>query len=121
MAEKIDEKKVTPRSQDFAAWYNDLIIRAELADYSPVRGCIVFRPDGFAIWEHLRDELDRRIKKTGARNAYFPLFIPEIGIMKVHQAKDASKPHNSERYDGLSLKKSWGVSNCLGVKICRNS
>ena len=77
MAEKIDEKKVTPRSQDFAAWYNDLIIRAELADYTPVRGCIVFRPDGFAIWENLRDELDRRIKQTGARNAYFPLFIPQ--------------------------------------------
>jgi prolyl-tRNA synthetase len=82
MAEKIDEKKVTPRSQDFAAWYNDLIIRAELADYSPVRGCIVFRPDGFAIWENLRDELDRRIKQTGARNAYFPLFIPQSFLQK---------------------------------------
>jgi prolyl-tRNA synthetase len=82
MAEKIDEKKVTPRSQDFAAWYNDLIIRAELADYPPVRGCIVFRPDGFAIWENLRDELDRRIKQTGARNAYFPLFIPLSFLQK---------------------------------------
>jgi prolyl-tRNA synthetase len=77
MADKQDEKKVTPRSQDFAAWYNDICLRAELADYSPVRGCIVFRPDGFAIWEALRAELDRRIKRTGARNAYFPLFIPQ--------------------------------------------
>ncbi len=51
MAQKPDDKKVTPRSEDFAAWYNDICIRAELADYSPVRGCIVFRPDGFAIWE----------------------------------------------------------------------
>jgi prolyl-tRNA synthetase len=85
MAEKIDEKKVTPRSQDFAAWYNELIIRAELADYSPVRGCIVFRPDGFAIWENLRDELDRRIKQTGARNAYFPLFIPQSFLHKEAQ------------------------------------
>jgi prolyl-tRNA synthetase len=82
MADKIDEKKVTPRSQDFAAWYNDLIIRTELADYSPVRGCIVFRPDGYAIWENLRDELDRRIKQTGARNAYFPLFIPQSFLQK---------------------------------------
>jgi prolyl-tRNA synthetase len=82
MADKIDQKKVTPRSQDFAGWYNDLIIRAELADYSPVRGCIVFRPDGFAIWENLRDELDRRIKQTGARNAYFPLFIPQSFLQK---------------------------------------
>src|ERR1700740_3589781 len=82
MADKTDEKKVTPRSQECAAWDNDLIVRAELADYSPVRGCIVFRPDGFAIWEHLRDELDRRIKKTGARNAYFPLFIPQSFLDK---------------------------------------
>jgi prolyl-tRNA synthetase len=82
MAEKIDEKKVTPRGQDFAAWYNELIIRAELADYAPVRGCIVFRPDGFAVWENLRDELDRRIKRTGARNAYFPLFIPQSFLQK---------------------------------------
>jgi prolyl-tRNA synthetase len=82
MAEKIDEKKVTPRSQDFAAWYNDIILRAELADYSPVRGCMVFRPDGFAIWEALRDELDRRIKATGARNAYFPIFIPQSFLQK---------------------------------------
>ncbi len=82
MAEKNDEKKVTPRSQDFAAWYNDIILRAELADYSPVRGCMVFRPDSFAIWEALRDELDRRLKATGARNAYFPIFIPQSFLQK---------------------------------------
>ena len=82
MAQKQDDKKVTPRSEDFAAWYNDICLRAELADYSPVRGCIVFRPDGFAIWEALRDELDKRIKKTGARNAYFPLFIPKSFLEK---------------------------------------
>src|SRR5579863_1979145 len=92
MADKTDEKKVTPRSQDFAAWYNDLILRAELADYSPVRGCIVFRPDGFAIWEALRDELDRRIKKTGARNAYFPLFIPQSFLQKEAQHVEGFAP-----------------------------
>jgi prolyl-tRNA synthetase len=92
MAEKQDQKKVTPRSQDFAAWYNDIIIRAELADYSPVRGCIVFRPDGFAIWEALRDELDRRIKKTGARNAYFPLFIPQSFLQKEAQHVEGFAP-----------------------------
>ena len=89
---KPDEKKVTPRSQDFAAWYNDIILRAELADYSPVRGCIVFRPDGFAIWEALRDELDRRIKKTGARNAYFPLFIPQSFLQKEAQHVEGFAP-----------------------------
>jgi len=82
MAEKQDDRKVTPRSQDFAQWYNDIVLRAELADYSPVRGCIVFRPDGFAIWEALQAELDRRIKKTGARNAYFPVLIPMSFLQK---------------------------------------
>jgi prolyl-tRNA synthetase len=81
-AEKQNEKKVTPRSQDFAGWYNEVILRAELADYSPVRGSMVFRPDGFGIWELLRDELDRRIKKTGARNAYFPLLFPQSFLQK---------------------------------------
>src|ERR1700685_2404998 len=80
--EKPNEKKVTPRSTDFAGWYNEVILRTELADYSPVRGSMVCRPDGFGIWELLRDELDRRIKKTGARNAYFPLFIPQSFLEK---------------------------------------
>src|SRR5713101_7786042 len=92
MVEKIDEKKITPRGQDFAAWYNELVIRTELADYSPVRGCIVFRPDGFAIWENLRDELDRRIKQTGARNAYFPLFIPQSLLQKEAQHVEGFAP-----------------------------
>jgi prolyl-tRNA synthetase len=87
-----DDKKITPRSTDFAAWYNEIIARAELADYSPVRGCIVFRPDGFAIWEYLRDELDRRIKKTGARNAYFPLFIPLSFLQKEAQHVEGFAP-----------------------------
>ncbi len=89
---KQNEKKVTPRSEDFAAWYNDICLRAELADYSPVRGCIVFRPDGFAIWEAIRDELDKRIKKTGARNAYFPLFIPQSFLQKEAQHVEGFAP-----------------------------
>jgi prolyl-tRNA synthetase len=92
MSEKQDERKVTPRSQDFAGWYNDIVLRAELADYSPVRGCMVFRPDGFAIWEALRDELDRRIKRTGARNAYFPLFIPQSFLRKEAQHVEGFAP-----------------------------
>ena len=89
---KQNDKKVTPRSEDFAAWYNDICLRAELADYSPVRGCIVFRPDGFAIWEAIRDELDKRIKKTGARNAYFPLFIPQSFLQKEAQHVEGFAP-----------------------------
>jgi prolyl-tRNA synthetase len=69
--------EITPRSQDFSQWYLDVVRRAELADYSPVKGCMVIRPYGYAIWELLQRELDERIKATGHVNAYFPLFIPE--------------------------------------------
>lgn len=74
-------EKITPRSQDFSEWYQDIVLQARLADYSPVKGCMVIRPNGYAIWERIQRDLDQRIKKTGAKNAYFPLFIPE-GFLK---------------------------------------
>jgi prolyl-tRNA synthetase len=72
-----DAKALTPRTTDFSAWYNELIARAELADYSPVRGCMVIRPNGYAIWEQMQRALDQMFKDTGHQNAYFPLFIPQ--------------------------------------------
>lgn len=69
-------KGLTSQSEDFSAWYNEVVQRAELADYAPVRGCMVIRPYGYALWENIRNELDRRFKETGHRNAYFPVFIP---------------------------------------------
>ena len=75
-------KKITPRAQDFSAWYNDVIMQAELADYSPVRGCMVIRPNGYRIWELMQQALDERFKETGHRNAYFPLFIPQSFLAK---------------------------------------
>jgi prolyl-tRNA synthetase len=72
-----DDKKLTPRAQDFSAWYNEVVLRAELADYSPVRGCMVIRPAGYGIWERMQRALDGMFKETGHVNAYFPLFIPE--------------------------------------------
>jgi prolyl-tRNA synthetase len=72
-----DNKKLTSQAEDFSAWYNEAVLRAELADYSPVRGCMVIRPYGFRLWELMRDQLDRRFKETGHQNAYFPLFIPQ--------------------------------------------
>ncbi|CAA9335337.1 MAG: Prolyl-tRNA synthetase, archaeal/eukaryal type [uncultured Gemmatimonadaceae bacterium] len=72
-----DDKKLTPRAEDFSAWYNEVVLRAELADYSPVRGCMVIRPYGYRLWELMRDRLDVRFKETGHQNAYFPLFIPQ--------------------------------------------
>ncbi len=74
--------EITPRSQDFSKWYLDVVRRAELADYSPVKGCMVIRPYGYAIWELIQQALDRRIKASGHVNAYFPLFIPESLLHK---------------------------------------
>ena len=72
-----DEKALTTQAEDFSAWYNEVVLRAELADYSPVRGCMVIRPYGYRLWELMRDRLDQRFKETGHQNAYFPLFIPQ--------------------------------------------
>jgi prolyl-tRNA synthetase len=83
-----DQKKdafvteITPRSEDFSRWYLDVVRRAELADYSPVKGCMVIRPYGYAIWELIQQQLDRRFKATGHVNAYFPLFIPKSLLTK---------------------------------------
>ena len=71
------ERGVTPQSEDFSAWYNEIVVRAELADRGPVKGTMVIRPYGYRIWELIQADLDRRIKETGHENAYFPLFIPE--------------------------------------------
>ncbi|KAA5533356.1 proline--tRNA ligase [Taibaiella lutea] len=70
-------KEITSRAKDYSQWYNDLIIKGELADYSAVRGCMVIKPYGYALWENMRDVLDRRFKETGHQNAYFPLFVPK--------------------------------------------
>lgn len=70
-------KEITSRHQDYAQWYNDLIIKGGLADYSAVRGCMVIKPYGFTLWENMRDQLDRMFKDTGHVNAYFPLFVPK--------------------------------------------
>jgi prolyl-tRNA synthetase len=75
-------KGVTPRSQDYARWYTDVILKAELADYSSVKGAMVIRPYGYAIWENIQKEMDARIKATGHSNAYFPLFIPMSYIQR---------------------------------------
>lgn len=84
--------EITPRSEDFSKWYLDVVRRAELADYSPVKGCMVIRPYGYAIWEHIQRLLDARFKATGHVNAYFPLFIPESLIMKEKEHVEGFAP-----------------------------
>ncbi|MGC8841614.1 MAG: aminoacyl--tRNA ligase-related protein, partial [Candidatus Sumerlaeaceae bacterium] len=80
--EKQFVQEITPKSQDFSEWYVDVVRKAELADYTTIKGCMVIKPYGFALWENLRDALDKRIKATGHKNAYFPLFVPESLLKK---------------------------------------
>src|SRR5574339_1071608 len=88
--------EITPQSQDFGRWYIDVVRKAELADYSPVKVCMVIRPYGYAIWELMQQALDRRFKATGHVNAYFPLFIPESLLMK-----------ESEHVEGFAPQVAW--------------
>ncbi|HEY8676660.1 MAG TPA: proline--tRNA ligase [Candidatus Dormibacteraeota bacterium] len=78
-------RQIASKSEDFDRWYVDVVRRAELADYTPVRGCMVIRPYGYALWERTRDALDAMIKRTGHENMYFPLFIPESYLAKEAQ------------------------------------
>ncbi|WP_334072951.1 MULTISPECIES: proline--tRNA ligase [Paenibacillus] len=97
--------EITPQGEDFSRWYIDVIKKADLMDYSPVRGCIVFKPDGYEIWEHIQAELDRRFKETGHRNAYFPLFIPESFFQK-----------EKEHVEGFNPELPW-VTEAAGEKL----
>jgi len=90
-----DEKKLTTRAEDFSAWYNDVVLRAELADYSPVRGCMVIRPDGYGIWERMQRALDDMFKATGHRNAYFPLFIPQSYLQREAEHVEGFAPETA--------------------------
>ena len=90
-----DDKALTTRAADFSAWYNELIAKAELADYSPVRGCMVIRPNGYAIWEEMQKALDRMFKETGHQNAYFPLFIPQSFLSKEAEHVEGFAPETA--------------------------
>ena len=85
-------KNLTPMSEDFNQWYTDIIQEAELADYSPVKGSMVIRPYGYAIWENIQKYLDNRFKETGHKNAYFPLFIPKSFIQKEAEHVEGFSP-----------------------------
>src|SRR5260370_41055255 len=76
------DQKLPSRAEDFSEWYNQVVLRAELADYAPVRGCMIVRPYGWALWENITAALDRRFKATGHLNAAFPLLIPRGFIEK---------------------------------------
>lgn len=88
----MDEKKLTSQSENFSEWYNQLVQRAELADYAPVRGCMVVRPYGWALWENIQETLDKRFKATGHVNAAFPLFIPMSFLEKEKEHVEGFSP-----------------------------
>jgi prolyl-tRNA synthetase len=87
-----DEKKLTKQDKDFSAWYNEVVVRAELADYAPVRGCMVVRPYGTSLWENCQQGLDRRFKETGHQNALFPTLIPMSFLHKEAQHVEGFSP-----------------------------
>jgi len=84
--------KVTPRGEDYSRWYTDIVQMADLADYAPVKGCMVIKPYGYALWENIKAGLDRRFKATGHVNAYFPLFIPQSFIQKEAEHVEGFSP-----------------------------
>ena len=89
---KMADKKLPTRAEDFAEWYNQLVLRAEMADYAPVRGCMIVRPYGWALWENITAALDRRFKATGHMNAAFPLLIPRSFIDKERHHVEGFSP-----------------------------
>ena len=100
-----EDQRLTKRSDDFSAWYNEVVTRAELADYSPVRGCMVIRPRGYAIWELMQRALDDMFKATGHQNAYFPMLIPESFLAR-----------EAEHVEGFAPQTAWQVVACADYR-----
>ncbi|MDD4263145.1 MAG: proline--tRNA ligase [Firmicutes bacterium] len=103
-------EEITAMDEDFAKWYTDVVRKADLADYSSVKGCMIIRPYGYAIWENIQKELDRRFKETGHENVYMPLFIPETLLQK-----------EKDHVEGFAPEVAWvthGGSEELAEKLC---
>ena len=101
---------ITSRDVDFAKWYTDIVKKAELADYSGVKGCMVIRPYGYAIWENMQQDMDRRFKKTGHENVYMPMFIPESLLQR-----------EKDHVEGFAPECAWvtiGGSEKLTERLC---
>ena len=103
-------ESITPMDTDFAQWYTDVVKKADLIDYSSVKGCMVYRPYGYAIWENIQKILDGKFKETGHENVYMPLFIPESLLNK-----------EKEHVEGFAPEVAWvtlGGSEPLAEKLC---
>lgn len=95
MKDKFDKKNLKKKSEDFSDWYTDVVLKAELADYAPIKGCMVIRPNGYAIWENIQKYLDGLIKKRGVENAYFPIFIPESYLHREKEHVEGFSPETA--------------------------
>ncbi|HET8646043.1 MAG TPA: proline--tRNA ligase, partial [Vicinamibacteria bacterium] len=113
-------KEITPKSQDFSQWYLDMVLKAELADYSPVRGCMVIRPYGYALWENMQADMDRRFKETGHVNAYFPLFIPKSLLDREKEHVEGFSPEVAwvTKGGGQELEEELAIRPTSEVVIC---
>ncbi len=110
MAEKKLVEAITSMSEDFAQWYTDVVKKAELIEYSSVKGCMILRPNGYAIWEMIQRELDKRFKETGVENVYMPMFIPESLLQK-----------EKDHVEGFAPEVAWvthGGSAELAERLC---
>ncbi len=103
-------REITARDEDFAQWYTDIVKKADLTDYSAVKGCMIIRPYGYAVWENIQRELDKRFKETGHENIYMPLFIPESLLQK-----------EKDHVEGFAPEVAWithGGNEPLGERLC---
>ena len=109
-------KELTPREENYSQWYNDLVIKAGLAENSAVRGCMVIKPYGYAIWEKIQSILDGMFKKTGHSNAYFPLFIPKSFFSReaAHVEGFAKECAVVTHYRLKNDERSGGYAGCQG-------
>ena len=80
--ENVFVKEITSMEEDFSQWYTDVVVKTDMVDYSPVKGCMVIKPYGYAVWENIQNQMDGRFKETGVENAYFPVVIPESLLKK---------------------------------------
>ena len=111
-----DNKKmveaITSMDTDFAQWYTDVVKKAELCDYASVKGCMVIKPAGYAIWENIQKELDRRFKETGVQNVYMPIFIPESLLEK--------EKRPCRRFcTGSCMGNPWRIGATSGETLCK--
>ena len=105
------DKKLVSREEDYSKWYNELVVKAGLAENSAVRGCMIIKPYGYAIWEKMQSQLDKMFKNTGHENAYFPLFVPK-SLFEAEE-KNAELEENVKDAEDAAREKSEELSNVI--------